>query len=120
VGTSKKRVSTPTIGRQAQDRIGRELRVMYAEAVTQPLPDQLFALLQAFEDAEAAQRRLREAVAALRQANSGLILPLAPRSTPPASLSVRAQQALLARTVLHPAPMKPAPRSRKGAVRAAS
>jgi hypothetical protein len=108
------------IGRKAQDRIGRELRVMYAEVVTQSLPNQLLALLQAFEDAEAAQRRLREAVAALRQANSGLILPLAPRSTPLASLSVRAQQALLARSVLLPPPMKSGPRSRKRDVRAAS
>jgi hypothetical protein len=78
------------------------------------------ALLRAFEDAEAAQHRLRQAVQALRQANSGLILYLAPRSTPSSSLSVRAQQALLARSVLHQAPMKPSPRSRKRAVRAAS
>ena len=120
MGTGKKRVSTATIGRKAQDRIGGELRVMYAEALTEPLPDQLLALLQTFEDAEAAQRRLREAVEALWQSNSGLILALAPRSTPSACLSVRAQQALLARSVMHQAPMKPGPRSRKRAARAAS
>jgi hypothetical protein len=118
VGKSKNSGSVATIGRQAQDRIGRELRVMYAEALT-PLPDQLLALLRAFEDAEAAQHRLREAVRALRQANSGLILHLAPSRTLSPSLSVRAQQALLARSMLRQAPLKPGPRSRKRAVRAA-
>ena len=115
---SNKRASTPMIGRHAQDRIGRELRGMYAGMVTQPLPDDLLTLLHAFEDAEAAQRRLRAAVQALRQANTGLDPKLPGRSVP-SSLPVRAQQALLARAMLHQALPKPS-RSRKRAVRAAS
>lgn len=116
---NKQPVARPTIGRHAQDRIGRELRVMYAANMAQALPTQLVALLSAFEEAEVAQRRLQEAVQALRQASTGN-LNLAARSAPCLPLSVRAQQALLARSVLRRPPTKQDSRPRKRAVRAAS
>ena len=116
----KKQVSSATIGRHAQDRIGRELRAMYAEMLTQPLPGELIALLDAFEDAETAQARLRTAVRALRQANVGLHLNITAKPTAPPSLSVRAQHALLARAMVRRPAATPAPRSRRRPVRAAS
>ena len=64
----------PTIGRQAQDKIGRELRVMYSEVLREPLPAELLSVLQAFEDARAAQQRLQHAVQVLRWANMGFAL----------------------------------------------
>jgi Anti-sigma factor NepR len=36
---------TPTLDRTAQDRIGRELRAMYADLASQPLPQRLLDLL---------------------------------------------------------------------------
>ena len=38
-----------TVGRMAQDRIGRELRGMYAELERQPIPRRLLELLGALE-----------------------------------------------------------------------
>jgi hypothetical protein len=35
----------PKLDRAIQDRIGRELRAMYAGLVTQPVPDRLLALI---------------------------------------------------------------------------
>jgi len=56
-----------TIGRHAQDRIGRELRAMYSEVLREPLPEDLLSVLQAFQDAETAQQRLQKAVEELRR-----------------------------------------------------
>jgi len=40
----------PTLGRTAQDRIGRELRGLYAELERQPIPRRLVELLDRLED----------------------------------------------------------------------
>jgi Anti-sigma factor NepR len=40
----------PTVGRTAQDRIGRELRGLYAELERQPVPRRLLDLLDGLED----------------------------------------------------------------------
>ena len=50
----------PYLDRATQDRIGRELRVIFAEPLAQPLPDKLLGALRAIQDAETA-RRPREA-----------------------------------------------------------
>jgi Anti-sigma factor NepR len=63
----------PTIGRLAQDRIGRELRVMYGEVLREPLPEELSSVLQAFQGAEAAQHRLQAAVQILQRVKLGLV-----------------------------------------------
>jgi hypothetical protein len=116
---NKQRISTPTIGRHAQDRIGRELRIIYADHLAEPPPAELLALLWAFEDAEAAQRRLQEAIHALRQANTGLGLDVTARTTLSSSLSVRAQQALLARRIGPRVPKRARPKHRNRPTRAA-
>jgi hypothetical protein len=41
---------TPTIDKGARDRIGRELRAMYAEFARQPLPPRLLDLLDRIAD----------------------------------------------------------------------
>ena len=91
--------SEPTIGRQAQDKIGRELSVMYAPLLREPLPDAFLMLLRASATAEAAQDQLFNAVLELREANKEFGLSPATSLTMP--MSVRAQQILLAREMLH-------------------
>lgn len=117
---NKQKISAPVIGRKAQELIGRELRVMYAGYVAEPLPVQQLALLWAFEDAEAAQRRLRDAIQTLRQANTGLDLNVTARTTLSSPLSVRAQQALLARRIGSRAQNRLSSKQRHRAARAAS
>ena len=90
--------SRPTIGRFAQDRIGRELQARYGQLLEQPLPDAISAMLGALEDFEAARTRLQDAVQDLRASATGSGLSLTPR---PAGLSVHAQQMLLTRAILH-------------------
>jgi hypothetical protein len=89
----------PTIGRHAQDKIGRELSVMYAPLMREPLPDVFLMCLRALATAEAAQDRLLNAVLDLREANNQFGLSPATSLTMP--MSVRAQQVLLAREMLH-------------------
>jgi|tagenome__1003787_1003787.scaffolds.fasta_scaffold20685727_1 hypothetical protein len=43
---------TPSLGRTAQDRIGRELRGMYAELERQPIPPRLLALVDKLSSPE--------------------------------------------------------------------
>ena len=95
---NKQQFPTPTIGRHAQDRIGRELRIMYAGELAEPLPDVFLMLLRALSTAEAAQDRLFSAVLDVREAHKEFGLThTAPLTTP---MSVRAQQGLLAREML--------------------
>ena len=62
---NSERGDAPRITRAIQDRIGRELRDMYAELLRQPLPDNLIAPLRA--SAEPSPRDVFEgAVAVLR------------------------------------------------------
>jgi hypothetical protein len=98
VAKNKQQFPTPTIGRHAQDRIGRELRIMYAGELAEPLPDVFLMLLRALSTAEAAQDRLFSAVLDVREAHKEFgLTPTAPLTTP---MSVRAQQVLLAREML--------------------
>src|SRR4051794_14576196 len=72
---------------------------MYAPLLRQPLPDVFLMLLRASATAEAAQDRLFKAVLELREANKEFGLsPTTPITMP---MSVRAQQVLLAREMLH-------------------
>jgi hypothetical protein len=41
---------TPILDRTAQDRIGRELRTMYADLARQPIPQRLLDLLDKLEE----------------------------------------------------------------------
>jgi Anti-sigma factor NepR len=102
VSDSKRRESQPTIGRHAQDRIGRELRAMYGDLVEQPLPDEVSALLGALDDFETARQRLNQSVQTLR-ASAAVAVPARPFG-----LSVHAQQMLIAQAMLN----GPAPSSR--------
>ena len=43
---------TPTIDRTAQDRIGRELRAMYADLARQPVPQRLLDCVAKLEEAK--------------------------------------------------------------------
>jgi hypothetical protein len=52
------------LDRATQDRIGRELRVMFGESLQQPLPDKLLRALRAIQDAEENVARADRAVAA--------------------------------------------------------
>jgi hypothetical protein len=97
VSTKKQCGAKPTIGRRAQDRIGRELRAVYEPFVQEPLPDEFLILLRAWKDAETARYRVTHAVEILRGANRGLDLNLSARSA--SSLTVHAQQMLVARAV---------------------
>jgi len=45
------------LDRATQDRIGRELRVIFAEPLQQPLPDRLLGALRAIQDAEKSVNR---------------------------------------------------------------
>ena len=47
------------IDRATQDRIGRELRVVFADPLRQPLPDKLLGALRAIEDAEQGATRAK-------------------------------------------------------------
>jgi hypothetical protein len=95
VTTNQQRNGTPAIDRYSRDRIGRELRAIYEPFVQEPLPDAFLALLRTWQEAEAAQYRLKRAVEGLREANTESELSIAPRSA--SALSVHAQQTLLAR-----------------------
>ena len=92
------RGSKPTIGRLAQDRIGRQLRAIYEQVVEEPLPEEIRSLLRAFEEAETAQHCLRQAIDAVRRANTGAGLTLTPRSN--LALPVHAQQAIVERSLV--------------------
>jgi hypothetical protein len=91
----KRREPKPTIGRHAQEKIGRELRAMYQPFMQEVLPAEFVALLRASEDAENARHRLKQAIAKLRDANALELNPVSSAS----SLSVHAQQMLVARAV---------------------
>lgn len=65
----KRSRAKPTIGRQAQDRIGRDLRAMYSEVLHEPLPAEMLAVLQALDSAETAQLGVRHAVEKMWSAN---------------------------------------------------
>ena len=93
---NKRRERKPTIGRRAQDGIGRELRAMYQPFMQEALPDEFVAVLRASEDAESARHRLKQAVANLRNANRAFELNSVCSGS---SLSVHAQQMLVARAV---------------------
>jgi Anti-sigma factor NepR len=99
VSTENARKRKPTIGRHAQDRIGRELAAMYGPVLSEALPDEFLALLRALTNAEAAQDRLLNAVLDLREANKDF--GLSPTRSLTMPLSVRGQQVLLARAMLH-------------------
>jgi hypothetical protein len=93
VANKKQRNRNPTIDRYSQDRIGRELRVIYQPFVEGPLPDAFLVLLRAWENAEASRYRLKQAIDTLRQANRGFELNVRSSSGHP----VHAQQMLVAR-----------------------
>jgi hypothetical protein len=58
----------PKMTRAVQDRIGRELREMYAELLKQPLPENLVAPLRA-PDEPTARQRLEDALSVMRGEN---------------------------------------------------
>ena len=64
----------PTIGRHAQDRIGRELRAMYDEVLREPLPEDLASVVRALQETEVAKHRLKAAVLLLQRAKIGLVV----------------------------------------------
>jgi Anti-sigma factor NepR len=115
VDDNKQDESQPTIGRQAQDRIGRELRALYGPLLEQPLPDAMSAVLGALEDFEAARHHLQNAVQNLRASATASGLSLTPR---PTGLSVHAQQMLVTRSMLHARVPGPGLRHRRRGVRA--
>jgi hypothetical protein len=51
------------MARATQDRIGRELRVVFAEPLHEPLPDRLLGALRALEDAEQGMTRMERPTA---------------------------------------------------------
>ena len=112
---NKQRESQPTIGRVAQDRIGRELRALYGSLTEQPLPDAISAVLGALEDFETARDRLQDAVQDLRVRATTCDPPL---TQPTTALSVHAQQLLVMRAMLRRRPAQGAPRQRRRAARA--
>ena len=98
-GENQKQIPEPTIGRHALGKIGRELSAMYGPVLSEPLSDEVLALLRAIAHAEAAQVQLLNAVLDLREANKDFGLSGSQPLTSP--LPVRAQQVLLARAMLH-------------------
>ena len=62
----------PKIDRAIQDKIGRELREMYAELLRQPLPENLIAPLRAMDAVAEARKRLAEAAQEMRRAGTSL------------------------------------------------
>ena len=48
----KQRDAKLTIGRRAQDSIGRELRAVYEPFIQEPLPAEFLSLLRTWKDAE--------------------------------------------------------------------
>ena len=112
---NKQPEAPPTIGRLAQDRIGRELQAFYGSLLEQPLPDAVSALLGALDDFEAARNRLQDAVQTLRTSATSSDTALI---QPPAGLSVQAQQALLTRAMLDARPAEGGSRQRRRTVRA--
>ena len=107
---SKRRKAQPTIGRHAQDKIGRELRAMYGELVEQPLPDEVSALLGALDEFESARHRLKQSVQTLRASAAGGGLAVTAR---PPGLSVHAQQMLIAQALLDVPTQTSSPRRRR-------
>ena len=105
----------PTIGRLAQDRIGRELRTLYGPLIEQPLPDAVSALLGALDDFETARNRLQDAVQSLRSCATDSNPAATQRS---AGLSVHAQQMLATNAMLRGRPPRGASRHRPRADRA--
>jgi hypothetical protein len=56
------RANAPKMSRAVQDRIGKELREMYAELLRQALPENLIAPLRSTGDATIPERRLEQPV----------------------------------------------------------
>lgn len=48
-----KQTETPTLSPQAQQQIGRKLRLLYEELEAEPIPDRFVELLRALADKEA-------------------------------------------------------------------
>ncbi|HEY7383845.1 MAG TPA: NepR family anti-sigma factor [Beijerinckiaceae bacterium] len=105
----------PTIGRLAQDRIGRELRALYGSLIEQPLPDGVSAVLGALDDFETARNRLQDAVQSLRTSATD---PNPAVTQGSAGLSVHAQQMLVTNAMLRGRPPRRASRHRPRADRA--
>ncbi len=61
------RAKAPKMSRAIQDRIGKELREMYAELLRQPLPENLIAPLRPTDDAN---ERLERVVSITPASNS--------------------------------------------------
>jgi hypothetical protein len=95
VSTKKPSNAKLTIGRRAQDSIGRQLRAMYEPLVQEPLPDGFLALLGAWKDAEAARYRVQHALERLRRTNRGFDVSAGSASC----LKVHAQQMLVERAM---------------------
>jgi hypothetical protein len=93
VANNKQRNRNPAIDRYSQERIGRELRVIYKPFVQEALPDAFLVLLRAWENAEASRYCLKQAIEIMRQANRGSELSERSSSAHP----VHAQQTLVAR-----------------------
>jgi Anti-sigma factor NepR len=93
VANNKQCNRNPAIDRYSQDRIGRELRVIYQPFVEGPLPDAFLVLLRAWENAEASRYLLEQAIEILRRANRGFELNDGSNS----AHSVHAQQTMVAR-----------------------
>jgi hypothetical protein len=56
------RANAPKMSRAIQDRIGKELREMYAELLRQPLPENLVAPLRSTDDARSSEQWLEQPV----------------------------------------------------------
>ena len=70
------------ISRAIQDKIGRELREMYAELLKQPLPEKLLAPLRALDEVQSSRKRLKETLEAMRAAKRAAA---APSAEPPSA-----------------------------------
>jgi len=65
-----KRADAPSMSRAIQDRIGKELREMYADLLRQPLPENLVAPLRSIGDATSPERRLEQSVSGVSNSAS--------------------------------------------------
>jgi hypothetical protein len=70
VTKNDERTNAPIMSRAVQDRIGHELRQMYAELLRQPLPENLVASLRASAEQQTARQRLGDPVAAMDRENA--------------------------------------------------
>jgi hypothetical protein len=68
----------PKLDRAIQDRIGRELREMYAELFGAPLPQNLLSPLRALDEVEASRQRLSDTLEAMRAAAPECLASAAP------------------------------------------